>query len=427
MNMNERGYVCIEVDNAAELNDIDVLPGDVPSFLKDGDLFRSFSQDGEEDSITVSKKYLKQTATATNYDELDQLLSTLRFWMVDSLPADLIRAILYQDIQGSEDLVHEFKTQLVPLVTVLKVKLSRGCDKIGIAMKEGAVEIVKVLCEDGLKMKPTSCRMAAANGHLECLRYAHEQGSPWHTETCSGAAQGGNLQCLKYAHENNCPWDVVTTNNAASKCHLDCLKYAKEHGCPCDVQTCRVAAREGALACLQYLHESGVEWDSLVCEYAAKSGHLRCLIYAHEHRCPWTNTTCEAAARYGHLECLQYAFQQGCPLGTAACETVVHNNVHCLRYIFVVSPHSIGHASAREAARHGQLECLKFLHENGCAWQSDTTLMAARYGHLQCLKYAHENGCAWHPELRTEAAHNGHLDCLDYAVKHLCPTTKYMT
>jgi hypothetical protein len=39
------------------------------------------------------------------------------------------------------------------------------------------------------------------------------------------------------------------------------------------------------------------------------------------------------------------------------------------------------------------LECLKYLHENGCPWDEETCYVAALSGHLECLKYAQENGC----------------------------------
>jgi hypothetical protein len=51
-----------------------------------------------------------------------------------------------------------------------------------------------------------------------------------------------------------------------------------------------------------------------------------------------------------------------------------------------------------EAALNDHLDCLKYAHENGCAWNAETCSQAAGKGHLDCLKYAHENGCAWNAE-----------------------------
>ncbi len=49
--------------------------------------------------------------------------------------------------------------------------------------------------------------------------------------------------------------------------------------------------------------------------------------------------------------------------------------------------------TCRAAAEGDQLECLKYLHENGCPWDEWACTHAALWCHLECLKYLHENGC----------------------------------
>ena len=46
---------------------------------------------------------------------------------------------------------------------------------------------------------------AAKNGHLECLKYLHENGCPWDKWSCEFASKNGHLEILKYLHENGCP------------------------------------------------------------------------------------------------------------------------------------------------------------------------------------------------------------------------------
>ena len=46
------------------------------------------------------------------------------------------------------------------------------------------------------------------------------------------------------------------------------------------------------------------------------------------------------------------------------------------------------------AAERGHLECLKYLHENGCPWTDLACSHAAVNDHLACLKYLHQNGCS---------------------------------
>ena len=63
---------------------------------------------------------------------------------------------------------------------------------------------------------------------------------------------------------------------------------------------------------------------------------------------------------------------------------------------------------------HGYLECVKYLHENGCPWNEKSCVAASRNGHLEILKYLHENGCYWN-ELSCKAAYeNGHLEIIKY-------------
>ena len=69
------------------------------------------------------------------------------------------------------------------------------------------------------------------------------------------------------------------------------------------------------------------------------------------------------------------------------------------------------------AAKNGHLDCLKYLHENGCHW-------AARNGHLECLKYAHENRCPWTADTCEYASKNNHIECIKYAHEHGCSCHK---
>ena len=72
-------------------------------------------------------------------------------------------------------------------------------------------------------------------------------------------------------------------------------------------------------------------------------------------------------------------------------------------------------------AENGNMEFLKFLHENGCPWDIRTCSWAALYGHLECLKYAHEKGCPWNEDTCAATARNGHLECLKFAHDNGCP------
>ena len=76
------------------------------------------------------------------------------------------------------------------------------------------------------------------------------------------------------------------------------------------------------------------------------------------------------------------------------------------------------------ASANGHLECLKYLHENGCPWDKETCRYSTWYGHLECLKYLHENGCPLDAVTCANAAYNGQLECLKYLHENSCPWDK---
>ena len=81
--------------------------------------------------------------------------------------------------------------------------------------------------------------------------------------------------------------------------------------------------------------------------------------------------------------------------------------IHLIKYKRLWNNYTISNL-----AKAGNLDCLKYAHENSCSWDVSTTMHAAMNGHLDCLKYAHENGCLWDENTTMYAASKGHLDCL---------------
>jgi hypothetical protein len=57
------------------------------------------------------------------------------------------------------------------------------------------------------------------------------------------------------------------------------------------------------------------------------------------------------------------------------------------------------------AATWGNLNNLKYAHENGCERDQNTCEIAASMGFVECLKYAVENGCPWVPEICENLIH----------------------
>lgn len=131
---------------------------------------------------------------------------------------------------------------------------------------------------------------------------------------------------------------------------------------------------------------------------------------------------CASAAKEGDLDCLRYLHEEiGCNLIKEACSwaAAAAGNLDCLVYLH---EHECewSHRACTLAARRGHLHCLRYLNEHGCKWIHEACTEAASYGQLDCLKYLHEHGCEWIHEACSRAARHGHLDCLIYLHEEGC-------
>ena len=66
------------------------------------------------------------------------------------------------------------------------------------------------------------------------------------------------------------------------------------------------------------------------------------------------------------------------------------------------------------ALEKGHLHVFKWLIEKNYKFKNIVINVFAKNGNLECLKYAHENGCEWDKEKCCDAVRNRHLECLKY-------------
>lgn len=52
------------------------------------------------------------------------------------------------------------------------------------------------------------------------------------------------------------------------------------------------------------------------------------------------------------------------------------------------------------AAKRGKINFLRLLHEKGCEWNEDTMAAAISEGKIKIVKFLHENRCAWDQRVR---------------------------
>ena len=97
-------------------------------------------------------------------------------------------------------------------------------------------EYIKNNCKN-IKFASNIFTRAAKNGNLENMKWLKENGCPWNLWTFEYAALNGNLENMKWLKENGCPWDEQTFMRAAENGNLENMKWLKENGCPVSYYT----------------------------------------------------------------------------------------------------------------------------------------------------------------------------------------------
>lgn len=130
------------------------------------------------------------------------------------------------------------------------------------------------------------------------------------------------------------------------------------------------------------------------CHLAAASGDLEKLMELHANEYPWDVRTVLVAARSQSLTCLQYALENGCPCDTACWAAV----------------------------KIRDLTLLKVLREHFVPWDEEVTDMAVSNADLDCLRYLFENGCPYNPDIVLQMSKclttdKGVQPCLQYLIE----------
>ena len=450
-----------------------------------------FRKEGTIEEIEIPWINMKMDLVIEDLDDLNRLLSTLRFWGVDTALEEVMEFCLFYDWEALDLVLNNYRRELQYLEAIYTIrKLSDKSEWMAAAASIGCPCLLSCLHHKlKLSWDESTCQQIAIHGHLSCLKYAHECGCPWSHTTCNAAARWGHILCLRYALDNgcSCDWEEACVH-AAEGGKLCCLQFLveeknrrnhklvierialeqqlheqltlveQEGGTPpqqltqphhgtgvasgegnangldtsraarfVPIKATHRAAAMGYIDCLIYLNDHGCPFSNQTCTAAAAGGHLACLIYAREHDQLWTVYTVAFTALAGQLHCLQYLLENGCPSNVYASAYAAQNG-H-LDCLRCCHEHGLtmDAATCAQAAAGGHLDCLKYAHEHGCPWDERTCRYAAYHNQLDCLKYAHEHGCPWDGRTCSYAVQRSSVECLQYLLRMRCPTNDNLT
>lgn len=191
------------------------------------------------------------------------------------------------------------------------------------------------------------------------------------------------------------------------------------------VHTCGLVCAHVARMVFQQPN-SHVSCSTILAE-AIENGHMLCIKHIRDTHGGksyiWPDLVCAdiAGTAGDHVDCLKYVHENGCSWDYCTCaDAAAEGNVKCLQYA-----HKHGSAwndaVCSFAGRYGHIACVRYARENGCPWSPRFCFVVATEGHLECLQYAHEHGCPWDESTCSGAAFYGQYDCLVYACENGCP------
>ena len=160
---------------------------------------------------------------------------------------------------------------------------------------------------------------------------------------------------------------------------------------------CIRVAKTNKLELLKWAREEKkCEWDEGTITVAVNQRNLEMVKYCVANECPIDGRACEIAAIGGQLEMLKYLHEEGkVPWTSGTAEWAAESgHLHILEYLVERKYDQYNEWACANAAMNGQLDCLKYLHETAEApWDSQAVRFAHENNHPECVQYLLNNNC----------------------------------
>ncbi|ETO58834.1 hypothetical protein F444_22781, partial [Phytophthora nicotianae P1976] len=184
-----------------------------------------------------------------------------------------------------------------------------------------------------------------------------------------------------------------------------------------------VAEAAKNLLVLQWLfnHHDYVYWGGDEMYYAVANNHLDVAMFLHEHTAPPPDDMflIDEAARHGDLEMMQWLHSERGDHLTyeGVMRAVDHGFLDAVKWMMDTFPDSVVIKDIRmdNAAANGHLEMIKWLHQHQAWCTKQAMNRAAGNGHLEIVQFLNEHrseGCT--TDAMDLAASNGHLDMVKW-------------
>eukprot|EP01032_Pedospumella_encystans_P016209 gene16209-18501_t len=346
---------------------VTVRKEDVPEYLRESAFFLALDDEGNEE-FSIEITHFKRDTVITDANSFRNLLYTLRFWGVDSIPTSVYDSAFDEDCKYFVSVASEFEKELRYLEELIQLRSLPLENRLEHACKNGNLQMVRSLISGKSVSISGNCLEAAASGgHLHCIHFFHSlRGRRHWNRICDAAAAKGHLSCVEYVYKHTNAF-FNGAHGAAAHGHTNILRFIAHHGGTLD--------KELYETCLPRL-------EVVKCLHELNVSH-------------WPHGYAHNLVVWDVAPVLRFALARGCPM---------HDLI------------------LREARSD---ECVKILVEAGCVLSVQATLRAVKQNKLELLTYLHERHCPWEAYCLSDAIGHGSYECLVYMYEQGCPVLAY--
>ncbi|KAF1791640.1 Ankyrin repeat-containing domain [Phytophthora cactorum] len=263
---------------------------------------------------------------------------------------------------------------------------------------------------------------AAERGDLDAVKWLVESFLPhdFLTKVVNGAAAGGHVEILHWLFDNyhgRACWGGIEMCRALINSHLEAVEWLKRNAPPrreCLKEIMQAAGKAGNEDIIWWLYESTTLMQKTHCGVLRSkrngiplSGYLKLA--------RWKTRRC-CSMRRTRVPKIAFSLEIGCPNKDAIHAAAAAGRLGVLEWLHYVVGLPLRSEAARNAARNGHLQVVKWFKENDCpGWDLGIMNAAATGGHLKILQWLREN-CSDECNVSTmhRAIRGGHLDVMEW-------------
>lgn len=357
----------------------------------------------------INPKYIVKNTEIKNIDDLYKLIEVIRYWDLNKIPDSIYDfVILNKDIDYNL-IYEEFKEMPI-------------CEEIKLIVG------TKLNCD----LETSRYHQCAQGNLLDLTKYLINKRNNFNQEFdvfIKIAIQYADLKYFKYLHkvfeeEGKRLHNLKLEDSACKFNKLDILKFLFEKEYKIDPRCINKACQAGNLRIIKFLNSTK--------KYTLTSRDLNSTIFINNFEC--IKYVCDQLRKPSNKSIgMEESTEKGTYINQSNLALSAEiGEVRILKYILEKSKEGIenpviiwNRETTYIAAIHGNLECLKYLHNIGCSWDHTVCINAAKNGHLDCLKYALENGCPIDGQAYGAAKKYNQTTCLNYLINNNCPIGEY--